>query len=196
MPPGEIRLVVGLGNPGPRYAGTRHNVGFLAVERFVEEAGGAWGKAPIGKGMAAKVPFPGGGGLWVVKPHTYMNESGSMVAPLARYFRIEGRELLVVSDDMDLPLGRIRIRARGSSGGQRGLESILARLGTKDVPRLRLGTGPRPPEVPGADFVLGRFRAEDREAVGLMVERAVSAIGSVCEDGVASAMNEFNASPS
>ncbi|MFH1726401.1 MAG: aminoacyl-tRNA hydrolase [Elusimicrobiota bacterium] len=192
MQAGGVRLVVGLGNPGSRYAGTRHNVGFRAVDRFVEEAEGGWSAAPLGKGLAAKVRLAAGRSLWAAKPHTFMNVSGSMVAPLARYFKIEGGEVLVVSDDFELPLGRIRIRVRGSCGGQKGLESILSCFGTLEVPRLRLGVGPRPPQVPGADFVLGRFRAEEAEPLDEMLKRASAAIRVVCEEGLEAAMNAYN----
>jgi len=191
VPPEGIRLVVGLGNPGPRYARTRHNVGFRAVDAFVEEAGGTWSRSPVGEGLAAKFTLDGSD-LWAAKPHTFMNESGGMVGPLARYFRIPGSSVLVVSDDMDLLLGRIRIRAKGSSGGQRGLDSILSNLGTQSVPRLRLGIGPRPPGCDAAGFVLGRFPEEEREDVGRMLSRAGDAIRAVCRDGVLEAMNAFN----
>lgn len=190
--PSEVRLVVGLGNPGPEYVGTRHNVGFLTADRFVGECEASWGPSPVGDGLAARVRLDDGPDLWAAKPHTYMNESGTMVAPLARYFKIPPGAVLVVSDDMDLPLGRIRVRAKGSSGGQRGLDSILRHLGSTEVPRIRLGVGPRPERMEAADFVLGRFRPEEREAAERLIERGAEAVRTVLRDGVAAAMNAFN----
>ena len=192
VPAASIRLVVGLGNPGARYERTRHNVGFRAVDRWVDGAGASWEGAPVGKGEASKVSRPDGD-IRVVKPHTYMNLSGDMVQPVARYFRIEPSAVLVVSDDMDLPLGKLRIRLKGSAGGQNGLKSVLERFGTKEVPRLRLGVGPRPQNVDAASFVLGKFRGEEVDAVEEMIIRASEAIEAICKDGVQTAMNKFNA---
>ena len=187
---GEILLVVGLGNPGDRYAGTRHNVGFLAVERFVAELGGSWESPAIGKGLVAQMELSGRR-LWAAEPHTYMNASGEMVAPLARFYKIEPPSVLVVSDDFNLPLGRLRIRAKGSAGGQKGLESILQQFGTQELPRVRLGVGPVSGRDP-ADFVLARFRSEEREAASAMIVRAVEAVEVLCERGLEAAMNAFN----
>lgn len=194
MPTAGIRLVVGLGNPGSRYEGTRHNVGFRAVDRWVGGAGASWEASPVGKGETARVPLPDGGTIWAAKPHTYMNLSGDMVQPLARYYRIEPGAVLIVSDDMELPLGRLRIRKKGSAGGQNGMKSILERLGTQEIPRLRLGVGPRPEGTDAASFVLGKFPKSDGDAVEAMIERAAEAIASVCAEGVERSMNRFNAS--
>ncbi len=192
MPAASIRLVVGLGNPGARYECTRHNVGFRAVDHWVDGAGASWERAPVGKGEAAKASLPDGD-VRVVKPHTFMNLSGDMVQPVAHYYRIEAGQILVVSDDLDLPLGKLRIRLKGSAGGQNGLKSVLERLGTKDVPRLRMGIGPRSPGVDAASFVLGKFRSEDKDAVEAMILRASEAIDMICRDGIERAMNVFNA---
>lgn len=187
-----VSLIVGLGNPGDRYAGTRHNVGFQTADRLLQGAGGRWEAAPVGEGLAAKAAL-GGRSVWLAKPHTYMNESGRMAAALARYFKIAPADVLVVSDDMDLPLGRLRIRLKGSSGGQRGLDSVLTHLQTTDVPRLRLGVGPRPPNMDAAAFVLSRFKASEAEAVDRMVARAAEAAEACAARGVEAAMNVFNA---
>ncbi|MBI2361933.1 MAG: aminoacyl-tRNA hydrolase [Elusimicrobia bacterium] len=184
-------LVVGLGNPGERYAPTRHNVGFQTADRLLERAGGRWEPAPVGDGLAAKVEVAGRK-VWLAQPHTYMNESGRMAAALARYYKIPPEAVLVVSDDIDLPLGRLRIRLKGSSGGQRGLDSVLSHLGTLEVPRLRLGVGPRPAGMDAAGFVLSRFRAEEAGAVSAMVERAADAAEACVSRGVEPAMNDFN----
>lgn len=158
----------------------------------MEAAGGEWGAAPVGDGLAARVRVEGGRSVRVVKPLTYMNLSGEMVSRLARYFRIESRSLLVVCDDFSLPLGRLRLRGRGSAGGQKGLDSILRLMGTQEVPRLRIGIGPVPPGRDPADFVLGTFRPEEREAAGDAAGRAASAARVVCETGLEAAMNEYN----
>lgn len=187
-----VSLIVGLGNPGDRYAGTRHNVGFQTADRLLSGAGGRWEAAPTGEGLAAKAAL-GGRSVWLAKPHTYMNESGRMAAALARYFKIPPSDILVVSDDIDLPLGRLRIRLKGSSGGQRGLESVLTHLGSTEVPRLRLGVGPRAPDMDAAAFVLSRFKASESAAVEQMVARAAEAAEACAARGVEAAMNVFNA---
>lgn len=189
-----IRLVVGLGNPGERYAGTRHNVGFLAVDRFVEACGQEWGPPPRGDGQEARVRLADDIDVRVAKPHTFMNASGDMVQPLAQYWKIPAASVLVVADDFNLPLGTIRIRQKGSAGGQKGLESILRRFGTQDVPRIRLGIGPVPAGYDPADFVLGRFSRQETEKWEDMTERAAEAIRDCCEKGLRSAMNAFNGS--
>lgn len=187
-----VSLIVGLGNPGDRYAGTRHNVGFQTADRLLQGAGGRWEAAPVGEGLAAKASV-GGRDVWLAKPHTYMNESGRMAAALARYFKILPADVLVVSDDIDLPLGRLRIRLKGSSGGQRGLESVLTHLGSTDVPRLRLGVGPRPGNMDAAAFVLSRFKASEEKDVETMVARSAEAAAACVSRGVSLAMNDFNA---
>jgi len=188
-----IRLVVGLGNPGLQYAATRHNVGFRTLDLLRERAGGpAWRSAPAGEGDVSEASF-GSGAVRLAKPRTYMNASGEFVGALARYWKVGPGSVLVVSDDFSLPLGRIRIRLRGSSGGQKGLESILEGLGTQEVPRLRLGIGPRPPWLDAADFVLERFLNEEREAASGMIAEACEAVRTACERGLEAAMNVFNA---
>lgn len=174
---------------------TRHNVGFDAVERVVGDMGASWSAANADDGEISRLSFPGGQEVRVVKPHTFMNASGDMVVPLARYYKIPPESVLVVADDFNLPLGRIRIRLKGSAGGQRGLESILERFGTKDLPRIRMGIGPVPGRFDPADFVLGRFRKDEEEARQEMTARAAEAIRVCCEKGVAVAMNSFNGDP-
>jgi PTH1 family peptidyl-tRNA hydrolase len=186
-----IQLVVGLGNPGERYQRTWHNVGFLTVEAYVERLGGAWAAAEKGKGEAARVETPGGT-VRVIKPHTFMNLSGDMVGPYARYFKIPPESVLVVSDDFNLPLGRIRIRTKGSAGGQNGLASVLENFGSQAVPRLRLGIGPAPARLSAADFVLKRYSGADKDKVDEAVEKASRAISDITEQGVEAAMSLYN----
>lgn len=166
-------------------------MGFQTADRLLERAGGRWEAAPVGEGLAAKVHLSGRP-VWLAQPHTYMNESGRMAAALARYFKIPAEAVLVVSDDIDLALGRLRIRLKGSSGGQRGLDSVLSHLGTTSVPRLRLGVGPRPAGMDAAGFVLSRFRGEESGVVEAMVARAAEAAEACVLRGVEAAMNDYN----
>lgn len=190
------RLVLGLGNPGPRYADTRHNLGFrvvdalagrlgLAVERL--ECNALVGEAPAGG--------PGAGGLLLAKPLTYMNRSGHAAHCLLERRGLAPAAVLVVFDEAGLPLGKLRLRPGGGPGGHRGMESVIAALRTEEVPRLRLGIAPAA-GAPGGDelvdFVLAPFAPEEREAAAAMVERAADACAAWLEAGVEAAMNRFN----
>jgi len=183
-------LIVGLGNPGPEYAGNRHNAGFQCLARFAERHGLRFSfyrfRASLAEGTVA------GRRVLLARPLTYMNESGQAVAPLARRYAVAPGDLLVVYDDMDLPLGRIRLRASGSSGGHRGLDSILRHLGTHQVPRLRLGIG-RPPFGDPVDYVLSDWRPDERVTMEAAYDRAVEAIDCFLQEGIVAAMNRFNA---
>ena len=181
-----LRLVVGLGNPGSEYERTRHNVGFRLVDRLVGEADLFW-KDFKGLGVAAKW-----GDVWVAKPMTYMNESGQFVRAFAGYNNIAIPEMLVVYDEISLPLGKLRIRKKGSAGGQKGMLSIISHLGTDEVPRLRLGIGPQPEKMDSAEYVLSRFKPAEEDGLTSALNLAVDAIGAVLADGVDAAMNKFN----
>ena len=185
----RLRLVIGLGNPGARYARTRHNAGFLAVDAIAE--GASWKNSPGGLGEIALM-----GSLILAKPMTYMNESGRFVSEISRFYKITPSEILVCFDDLDLALGRIRIRPQGSSGGQNGMRSIIDHLGTMEIPRLRLGIGPKPPGFDSASFVLSTFKENEQKAVEQMVflakEAALYAAG---KGGIAAAMSRYNVSP-
>jgi peptidyl-tRNA hydrolase, PTH1 family len=184
-----VRLVVGLGNPGSRYADTRHNVGFMLVDRLAQRHGTTVSK----KQCSGLIGFAelSGEKLCLAKPQTYMNLSGDTVGCLMRYYKVPISGLLVVYDDRDLPMGRLRLREGGSAGGHRGIESIIAVLGTQQFPRLRIGIG-RPSEVDAVDHVLGRFSPEERQTVATMLDRAADAVEVALRDGLVRAMNDFN----
>jgi PTH1 family peptidyl-tRNA hydrolase len=183
----SLRLIVGLGNPGLRYARTRHNVGFRLVDQL---AGAAPWRDFEGLGRVCR-----GGDLWLAKPMTYMNDSGSFVGALSRWRKIPPSQILVCFDDVALPIGRLRLRVKGSGGGQKGMESTLQNLGTHDVPRLRIGVGPQPPGMDSADFVLSRFSPDEEKVLAAVLDDAAAAVRVAVESGIEAAMNRFNAPP-
>jgi PTH1 family peptidyl-tRNA hydrolase len=182
----QVRLIAGLGNPGLEYEHTRHNIGFLVVDRLVAHFESRWRKSTKQDALLAK-----SGELILVKPMTYMNRSGEPLAELARSFKIDAREILVVLDDLALPLGRLRLRAGGGPGGHNGLESIIVRFGTEDIPRLRIGIGPAPREG-SVEYVLSQFFEEERPVVRSTIDRAAEAVKWAIDNGLVSAMNSFN----
>jgi len=183
-------LIVGLGNPGPRYAGTRHNLGREAVEALAARHGAALDQAKFnarfGRGRIGAVPVA------LATPLTYMNESGRAVAPLARFFRVPPERLLVAFDDLDLPLGTLRLRAEGGAGGHNGMADVLRALGTTGVPRLRLGIGRPPAGWDPADYVLSRFAAGERAEADALAQAAADAAERVVAQGLEAAMNAVN----
>ena len=194
-----MKLVVGLGNPGNAYVGTRHNIGFDVIDRLSERLGvGEFNRIAKSKfdGLAldGNVTLPDGSGekVLLLKPATYMNVSGRSVQAAAGFYQIPSSDLMIVLDDLALPCGRIRIRASGSDGGHNGLRDIQRALGTSDYPRLRLGIDPPPPPVQGRDYVLGRFTPEQRQKVDPAIDRAASAIITWIERGITTAMNQYN----
>lgn len=184
-----MRLVVGLGNPGARYRATRHNLGFRVVDRLAERwgigLGGRRHQAELGVGTIA------GARAALAKPQTYMNVSGDAVAKLRRAHRVEARDVVAVYDDLDLPLGRVRVRASGSAGGHRGMASLITVLGT-GFPRVRVGIGRPPGGADPLEFVLEPFAPDERQCVEAAVERAADAVEAVLRDGVERAMSAFN----
>jgi PTH1 family peptidyl-tRNA hydrolase len=184
----QIRLIAGLGNPGPEYEFTRHNIGFLVADRLAARAEASWEKSSKWGAHLAKLP-----GALLVKPMTYMNRSGEPLWAVARFHKIEPQEILVVLDDFSLPLGRVRIRPDGGSGGHNGLESILAQFGTDKIPRLRIGIGGAPMEG-SVDYVLSRFLEEERPVIVSTVDRVAEAVKCAIDNGLVSAMNTFNKS--
>ncbi len=178
-------LVVGLGNPGPRYAETRHNLGFWVVDRLAREERLAWKQ----QGRAFTTRWGSG---WLMKPTTFMNASGEAVAPFVRYYKIDPERLLVVHDDMDLPLGRMRLRRGGSAGGQKGVRSIIEQLGTDRFDRLRLGIGRPPAGWDAAGWVLSKFAPEERRVADRVVAAAAEAVRIWRDQGLEAAQQRFN----
>lgn len=185
-------LVAGLGNPGAEYAQTRHNAGFLALEKFGAKHGAVWKHEPRFDARVAKVML---GSIKAVlcEPETFMNCSGEAIAPLAAFYKIPPERVLVLVDDADLPFGQVRMRAEGSSGGHHGLESIEKHLGVRSFPRLRIGIGRgerQAREITG--HVLGKFAAAERELLEKVLERCVAQVECCLESGVQKAMSQFN----
>ena len=188
-----MKLVVGLGNPGSKYQGTRHNVGFMVAALLAQQAGG---EKPKSRFDADTVEISlAGERVLLVCPLTYMNLSGKSVLAARDFYKIPNDSILVVCDDFHLPLGRLRLRPGGSAGGQKGLQNIIQRLGTQQIPRLRLGIGPVPGSWNPADFVLGKFTKDQQTEVELMVAQAAEAVRFWCQGGMQAAMNRFNTGP-
>ncbi|HEY7499397.1 MAG TPA: aminoacyl-tRNA hydrolase [Vicinamibacterales bacterium] len=183
-----MKLIAGLGNPGRKYAGTRHNVGFEIVDALAARHGLEWESAPA-EAMMAK--WRSANAL-VVKPLTFMNLSGHAVGELLRYFKIEFSDLLVIVDEAQLELGRLRTRPGGSAGGHNGLKSLIEQLGTQEFPRMRVGVGRGDARRDLADHVLATFDRDERTIVGEAVARAVDAVEVFIADGIGPMMNRFN----
>jgi PTH1 family peptidyl-tRNA hydrolase len=186
IPSLRIRCVAGLGNPGAGYADTRHNIGFVVVDHFAAKLGSSWEKSAKWDALTSKH-----GDLLLAKPMSFMNHSGYPLVAIAQFYKITPPEILVVLDDFALPLGRIRIRAGGGTGGHNGLDSVIMQFGTEDIPRLRIGIGAAP-AAGSIDYVLGRFFEEERPLVKSAVERSIQAIKCAVDNGVVAAMNTFN----
>lgn len=185
-------LIVGLGNPGREYRENRHNIGFMVVDSICAEMnirlGRLQSKSLVGSGILH------GQKLVFAKPQTYMNLSGQSVSALMRFYKLDPSQLLVIHDDLDLPLGTLRMRPSGGSAGQKGLGSIIDQLSTQDFPRLRMGIGRPPGRMDAADYVLQDFNADERELLAFVFKRAVGAVSVFVKDGIALAMNQFNGS--
>jgi peptidyl-tRNA hydrolase, PTH1 family len=182
----KIRLVAGLGNPGPEYQQTRHNVGFMVVDRLASDLSIPWEKS-----NRAEATFAKSGDLILVKPLAFMNRSGFPLLAVAQFYKVEPGEMLIVFDDFALQLGRLRIRPDGGTGGHNGLESIIVQFGSDKIPRLRVGIGGAPSQG-AVDHVLGRFFEEELPLVRSTVSRAVEAVKWAIDKGLVSAMNNFN----
>ncbi|HWS41725.1 MAG TPA: aminoacyl-tRNA hydrolase [Pseudoflavonifractor sp.] len=184
-------LLVCLGNPGDQYEGTRHNVGFQVADELGERA-----RIPIQKlkfRALTNICTLGGEKVLIMKPVTYMNLSGEAVRQAADFYKVPPQRVLVVSDDVSLPVGKLRVRSGGSAGGHNGLKSIISHLGSEDFPRVKLGVGEKPhPDYDLAEWVLGRFTGEDKKTMQAAIKRAADAAECIIQDGVDKAMNKFN----
>jgi PTH1 family peptidyl-tRNA hydrolase len=199
-----MKLIVGLGNPGRQYVGTRHNIGFEVVDALARKLGLI--AAPQyfevlartrfdGLTLDASVPLPSGSSekLLLLKPITFMNLSGKAVQAAMAFYQVAPADAMIVLDDLALPCGKLRLRSGGSSGGHNGLKDIERALGTTQYPRLRLGIDAPPPRIPGKDYVLGRFTDEQRQRLDPAIDRAADALRLWMERGINAAMNQFNA---
>lgn len=188
-----MKVVAGLGNPGKKYAGTRHNVGFVVVESCAKSTGDAeWRKRFDSQCSEVRI---GSETVLLVCPQTFMNLSGAAIRLILGFYKLSPADLLVVCDDMNLPTGKLRLRAEGTAGGQKGLQNTIDQLGTTKFARLRFGVG-RPPEfMDAADYVLGRFGKDETDDVESAVGRAAEAVRLWVEQGVTAAMNRVNAAP-
>jgi PTH1 family peptidyl-tRNA hydrolase len=184
-----VKLVVGLGNPGPKYRDTRHNVGFWVVDELAARwrLQDAWRERD--DALFAKQP----GGSVLVKPLTFMNLSGFAVSKLRQFFQVEAGDVLVIVDEVALPLGRLRARARGSAGGHNGLKSVIEQLGTNEFPRLRIGVGRGDARRELADHVLSKFDPDERDTIHAATLRAADAAEMFISEGIGRVMNTFNA---
>jgi PTH1 family peptidyl-tRNA hydrolase len=186
-------LLAGLGNPGREYARTRHNVGFMAADALAERWGLRFGRQRARAEVAEGTVM--GHRVILVKPQTYMNLSGDAVRPLLKMANLTPANLLVLADDLDLPFGRLRLREGGSSGGQRGIQSIIDQLGTNQFARLRVGIGRPPPGEDPVDYVLATFTASEAEELPAILDRLVAGVEGLIVGGLAAAMNLINAPP-
>jgi PTH1 family peptidyl-tRNA hydrolase len=189
-PTGRMHLIVGLGNPGPEYSGSRHNVGFQCVRWLAKKHGlsfdGSRAHARIAQGAILGKP------VVLARPQTFMNLSGQAVKGLLQWLRLTAADIVIIHDDLDLPLGRLRLRPGGSAGGHRGIRSIIDSLGSQDFARLRVGIG-RPEGNDAVDYVLGDFNAAERQVMAESYARAAEAMECLLTQGLEGAMNHFNA---
>jgi PTH1 family peptidyl-tRNA hydrolase len=186
-------LVVGLGNPGPRYAATRHNAGFFVLDELGARVGGSFkahnfhgSKADVLEGRLAGQP------VVLAKPRSFMNESGGPIAALSRFYKIPAEQLIVVHDELDLPFGALRLKRGGGEGGHNGLRSVSPALGSKEYVRVRFGIGRPPGRQDPADYVLREFGSAERKELEFLVDRAADAAELVLSAGLEAAQNEFN----
>ncbi len=185
-----IRLVAGLGNPGRKYRDTRHNVGFMVLDRLV----GTWPETWADE-KKWHTDILRHDSVFFLKPQTFMNESGRAVAAVSRFHQISPQQILVVYDDVDLPLGRLRFRADGSAGGHNGIKSIISHLGTPEFPRLKVGIGRNEGAKEMIGHVLGKFASEEEEILEKSLQEVTNALGCALDRGIDAAMNEFNRKP-
>ena len=185
-----MKMIVGLGNPGNEYAGTRHNVGWMLVDALAEHLGiNEWRSRE--KGMVAE-GRSGSEKILLVKPLTYMNNSGECVGPLMRWYKLEPEDIMAAHDDMDIPIGTIRIRKKGSAGGHNGIKSLLSHIGSENFGRLRIGIGRPQPGWSVINHVLAKFTNQEQEEIGDAIKQLIPAVECMVLEGPDMAMNKFN----
>ena len=188
--PDERQLIVGLGNPGPRYVGTRHNAGFLVVDLLAERLGARFkahkGRADVVEGRIGPIA------VVLAKPKCYMNESGGPVVSIARFFKVPIERITVVHDELDLPFGTLRLKRGGGDSGHNGLRSTTSALGSREYARVRIGIGRPPGRMDPADYVLREWSAAERKELPLLVDRAADAVDKLVTDGLEAAQNDYN----
>ncbi|HYU04431.1 MAG TPA: aminoacyl-tRNA hydrolase [Jatrophihabitantaceae bacterium] len=191
---GDRQLVVGLGNPGPRYAATRHNAGFLVVELLAGRVGGRFKahRARSGRSCDIVETRIAGTPVVLVKPKSFMNESGGPIVSISRFYKVPVEQITIVHDDLDLPFGTLRIKRGGGDGGHNGLRSATSALGSKDYARVRFGIGRPPGRQDPAEYVLREFAAAERKEVPFLVDRAADAVEALLAQGLEAAQNQFN----
>lgn len=181
-------LIVGLGNPGAGYEKTRHNIGFMSLNRMAQRAGirfrSSKQRADVARGTIAGVP------VLLAQPQTFMNDSGDAVQRVASYYRIPPDRVILIYDEIDLPFGKVRIRERGSAGGHRGVQSVIDHLKTTEIPRIRVGIGRGPGEA--KNYVLSEFTASQRQVLPELCDRVADIVEGILSDGITKAMNEYN----
>ena len=187
----DIYLIAGLGNPGKEYSATRHNAGFMAADIIAAHLSASFAPWARAKADYAKADS-GGKTIYLLKPMAYMNLSGQAVSAFANFYKIPAKNILIIFDDMSLPLGALRMRASGSAGGQNGMKSIIEQLGTQDIARLRIGIGPRPDYFEGRDFVLSKFSSTEQPLLKTALERAQKAVVDFINTSLDTAMNNAN----
>lgn len=185
-----MKLVVGLGNPGEDYARTRHNVGFRVADELARQLGATFTARKFGAELAEAQVGPER--VWIMKPQTYMNHSGEAVGAALRFWKLSPEDLVVVHDDLELGAFRVQIKVGGGHGGNNGVKSVNAHVGTPDYVRVRVGVGRPPPRMDPADYVLGRFGKGEEQDLQACVAWAVEAARTICELGAVKAMNQFN----
>lgn len=188
-----MKIVVGLGNPGSKYEGTRHNVGFDTLAELSRRWNAPKPKSRFEANLT-EIPY-GQEKLLLVAPQTFMNLSGRSVQQVIKFYQAPLSDLIVIGDDLNLKVGQLRLRASGSAGGQKGLQSILSCLGTDAICRLRIGIGRPPEQMDAADYVLGRFRKDELELMDAAIVRAASAVETWATSGIEAAMNKYNSGP-
>jgi PTH1 family peptidyl-tRNA hydrolase len=187
----DIILIAGLGNPGAEYKNTRHNAGFMAADIIAKHCGAKFEAWPRAKTLYCKAEISGKT-VYILKPQTYMNLSGQAVLAFANFYKIKPGNILIIFDDMSLPLGVVRMRGAGSAGGQNGMKNIIELFGTQEIPRLRVGIGPKPDFFEGKDFVLSRFSLAENRQLETALERALNAALDFINFGLDIAMNKAN----